>query len=307
MVRQLRIDGPGVLHHVHNRGARRQAVFLDDRDRRSFLSLLAEALSRHDGELHAYCLMGNHFHLLLRTKDGSLDRIMQLAMSRFVRGFNERHGFDGPLFTDRYSSHPVTDDRYAIALFRYIHRNPADIPGVDIAAYRWSSLRAFLDPRQRPAWLKTDMGLAYFGGDRSAFAHFVLDDESHVNGVDHDRVALQSSGTDNSRQSALADDLAQLVALTSAISGYAEETLRGSAVGTPSPERALLCELATSLLVATPDDLAAALGCPDPDSLGSMARRSESLRSHRPHLDVVAAAVAAEWRRHRGERNRNVA
>ncbi len=307
MVRQLRIDGPGVLHHVHNRGARRQAVFLDDRDRRSFLALLADALSRHDGELHAYCLMDNHFHLLLRTKDGSLDRIMQLAMSRFVRGFNERHSYDGPLFTDRYSSHPVTDDRYAIALFRYIHRNPTDIPGVDIAAYRWSSLRAFLDPRQRPAWLKTDMGLAYFRNDRGAFADFVLDDGSDPNEGEQDHGSQRTSGTDSARPSAVADQLARLIALTSAISGYPEEALTATAAGAPSPERALLCELATSFLEATPDDLAGLLGHPDSDSLRSMTRRSESLRTRRPDLDVVAAAVTAEWAHHEGTPDRHVA
>ncbi len=163
-----------MLHHVHNRGARKRAIFFDDRDRRSFLWLLGDAVGKYGGVVHAFCLMGNHFHLLVGTTSGTLDRLMQSATSRYVKRFNWRHGLDGPMFKDRYTNHPITEPGYLWAAARYIHANPIDVPGADVVTYPWSSLRAYANPRLAASWLTTDLVLSSAGGDSELLVSQVL-------------------------------------------------------------------------------------------------------------------------------------
>ena len=127
VARTLRVDAPGTFHHVYNRGARKRFVFLDDHDRRRFLYLLGQAVDRTGARVHAYCLMGNHFHLLVESPNGDLSALMQHFTSRYVHYFNRRHGFDGPLFKDRFRNKVIGDDQYLLAAIRYIHQNPRDV------------------------------------------------------------------------------------------------------------------------------------------------------------------------------------
>ncbi len=140
-----------------NRGAARQPVFLTARDGESFESLLGVCCQRFGVEVHAYCLMPNHYHLLLHCPEGGLSAFMQLLGARYTRSVNDRLGRDGPIFRGRFRSIVIDSDSYLAAAGRYIHRNPIDLrPHVDLAGYRWSSYRCYLHPPARPSWLRLD-------------------------------------------------------------------------------------------------------------------------------------------------------
>lgn len=170
----------GGIYHVMNRGASRQAVFFADADRVEFGRLLQEIHERWSIDVLAYCLMENHFHLLLRCPDGELSRAMQHLSSVYTRHTNERIGRDGPLFRGRFRSLHVDTDRYLLAAVRYIHANALDLPGVrSVTDYRWSSHRTYLGKRRRPDFLDTAVVLRYFDGDRDRFDRFVRDADPH--------------------------------------------------------------------------------------------------------------------------------
>jgi REP element-mobilizing transposase RayT len=178
MARPLRIDTEDGWHHVMNRGADRARVFLDDTDRVEFGIRLADIHDRFGVETHGYCLLDTHFHLLLHCPQGGLSDAMQRLGSLYTRHVNDRLGRDGALFRGRFHSKPIQDDRYLLAAVRYVHRNALDVSGVhDVEQYRWSSHRAYLGRRRLVPWLRTDVVLSHFGGDRQAFHDFVrLDD-----------------------------------------------------------------------------------------------------------------------------------
>lgn len=160
-----------------NRGADRQSVFMADTDRVDFGRLIGLGHQRHGVEVHAYCLMTNHFHLIVHCPDGGLSEFMHDLTSTYVRHVNDRLGRDGPLFRGRFKSLTVDTDAYLLAATRYIHRNPLDISGIDaVEDHRWSSHRTYLGFRRRPPWLKTDVVLASFDGDVDRFHEFVSDD-----------------------------------------------------------------------------------------------------------------------------------
>lgn len=174
MGRPLRIDPAGGWHHVMNRGIDHGAIFFADTDRLEFGRLLGLVHDRFGVEIHAYCLMSNHYHLLLRCPDGGLSDSMHLLGTRFVQYVNDRLGRNGPLFKGRFHSRLIVDSGYLANVVRYVHLNPLDIPDVgDLAAYRWSSHRTYLGLRPAPSWLSIDKVLGWFHGDVEAYSGFV--------------------------------------------------------------------------------------------------------------------------------------
>lgn len=148
MPRPRRFDHEGAWHHVTNRGISRASIFVDEHDRTAFLSLLAGALERFSVELHAYCLMGNHYHLLLRSRDGRLSELMQSFSSRYTFNANRRHGRDGPLFRGRFNSVLIESDAHLVQTLRYIHLNPTEAGLVERAEdWQWSSAALYLGVR----------------------------------------------------------------------------------------------------------------------------------------------------------------
>jgi len=183
MGRPHRIDTERTWYHVMNRGAARQPTFHSDRDRVEFERLLGVGLHRFGIEVHAYCLMTNHFHLLVHCPQGGLSAHMHQLRSVFTRHLNERAGRDGPLFRGRFHAIPVKTADYRLQAARYIHRNPLDIdPAQPLDRYRWSSHRVYLGRRRTPGWMRTDVILESFGGDAAAFDQFVsgCDDRSEL-------------------------------------------------------------------------------------------------------------------------------
>jgi REP element-mobilizing transposase RayT len=170
MARPLRIEYPGAWYHVLNRAARRRRVFDDGNSRSLFLALLGELSRRFGTECHAYCLMGNHYHLLLRTPRGNLSASMQHFDGLLAQRHNCLTGSDGPLFRGRYKAILVDAERYLLGLSCYIHRNPLNAGLVKRPEdYEWSSYRAYLGITRKPEWLETGVILDSMGnGDRAS-------------------------------------------------------------------------------------------------------------------------------------------
>jgi len=165
MPRPQRTDYPGAWHHVINRGIDHAPIFFTDGDRTWFLYCLQEACEEHCVEVHGYCLMGNHCHLLVRSLAGELSTAMQWLSARYTQGFNKHHQRDGPLFRGRYTAMGIATDWHLLVVSRYIHLNPVQAGLVrDVRHYRWSSASAYLGA-PRPEWLVVEELLALFPGD----------------------------------------------------------------------------------------------------------------------------------------------
>ena len=164
MARPLRIAFPGAFYHVTARGNERKAVFKSIRDRQKFLAYLETATARYNALIHAYCLMDNHYHLLLETPSGNLPQIMRHINGAYTTYFNVKRARAGHLFQGRYKAIVVQMDAYAKELSRYIHLNPvraklAETPD----KYEWSSYNFYIGVKKAPGWLHRDFILGYFG------------------------------------------------------------------------------------------------------------------------------------------------
>jgi putative transposase len=169
MARAWRIEYEGALYHVLSRGNERRDIFLDDDDRMLFLTGLAEAGERFAVDVLAYVLMGNHYHLLLRTRRANLSKTMQWLGVSYTTRFNFKQSRSGHLFQGRFKSMLVENDAYLLQLSYYIHRNPLRAGMVErLADYRWSSYPAYAYEKRAPEWLNTEVILSQLvnAGDR---------------------------------------------------------------------------------------------------------------------------------------------
>jgi len=157
MSKALRIEFPGAVYHVTTRGDRREAIFVDDDDRRRLLAFVKQAMDRFDAVVLAYCLMGNHYHFVLQTRRANLSLVMHHINAKFSRAFNRRHGLVGHLFQSRYKAILVDRDAYLMALCRYVELNPVRA-GLVPAPFDWvwSSYAAHVGLEVVPTWLDTD-------------------------------------------------------------------------------------------------------------------------------------------------------
>jgi putative transposase len=161
MARAWRIEFEGALYHVLSRGHEKRDIFYGDDDRRLFLDTLGDMAQRFEVDGVAYVLMGNHYHLLLRTRRANLSRAMQWLGVTYTNRFNTRHSRSGHLFQGRFKSMLVQNDAYLLQLSYYIHRNPLRAKLVErLADYRWSSYRAYAYGQQAPEWLNTGLILS---------------------------------------------------------------------------------------------------------------------------------------------------
>jgi len=164
MARPLRIIYPGAFYHVTSRGNEKKDIFKSRRDREKFLEYLASANERYGAIIHAYCLMSNHFHLLLETPEGNLSQIMSHIIGAYTTYFNIKRKRSGHLFQGRYKAILVEADEYAVELTRYIHLNPVKAGIVTKPdEYQWSSYQSYIGKTSTPIWLKTGFTLDRFG------------------------------------------------------------------------------------------------------------------------------------------------
>ncbi len=158
MSRAIRIEFEGAHYHVMARGAGRAAVFLDDEDRRDFLVIVGELVKGEAFDVHAFCLMPNHYHLLISTPHAGLSRWMRHVDGDYVRHFNFRHKRVGALWQGRYKAILVQDASYLLECSRYIHLNPNRAKITRPAErYRWSSYRNYVGGLSTVPWYETDL------------------------------------------------------------------------------------------------------------------------------------------------------
>jgi REP element-mobilizing transposase RayT len=288
MARALRVDAPGTFHHVYNRGARKRFVFLDDHDRRRFLYLLGQAVRRTDAKVHAYCLMGNHFHLLVESTNGNLSTLMHHVSCRYVRYFNRRHGFDGPLFTDRFKSKVIADDQNLLAVARYIHQNPTDVSNAPLVQYRWSSYGSYIGARKRPDWLTTKLVFSFFGADRTVFAQHTEDEHAHSQRPSFDNKASLVDRPERVGPEHWHRTMAQLSLVVSSVLDVPLSTVATPSPGAESPPRMLACYLASQFL-AIPNEVVA--GHLNYASGASVQRSSNKFRVFHPKHGELAEAI----------------
>jgi putative transposase len=180
--RPLRLEYPGALYHVTSRGHERGPIFDDESDRRQFLDLLASVVSDQAWLLHSYCLMGNHYHLLVETVRPTLSRGMHSLNSRYSEHFNRRHERSGHLFEGRFKAIVVQKQAHLLELHRYIVLNPVRAGIVRRADdWPWSNYRATSGAIPYPSWLDVGSTLALFSaygsGATGAYIRFVADGE----------------------------------------------------------------------------------------------------------------------------------
>jgi len=164
MPRPLRIEFENAYYHVMNRGAGRKNIFKSNQHREIFIELLAEANQLFGVEIHAYCLMNNHYHLLVKTPYPNLSRSMRHINGLYTQRYNRLEKTDGALFRGRYKAIIISYDEYLLNVSRYIHLNPVTANIVEHAhQFKWSSYNYFINPANKPTWLHTRDILSMIG------------------------------------------------------------------------------------------------------------------------------------------------
>jgi REP element-mobilizing transposase RayT len=185
MARPLRIQFSHAYYHVTCRGNDRRAIYLNDNDRELFLEKLQSSLGIYQVVLHAYVLMGNHFHLIVETPRANLSEFMRHFNISYTAAFNRRHRRVGHLYQGRYKAILVDKDSYLAELSRYVHLNPVRIKPHQsktvseqwrfLERYIWSSLPGYLAPSKRQRWVNYEEVLAESGGTAKMYRQFIDD------------------------------------------------------------------------------------------------------------------------------------
>ena len=180
MSRPLRVLYEGALYHVIARGDNKKKIFLDDTDRRKFLFWLEDVVKTHNLVVYAYCLMDNHYHLLVETPDANLPAAMRDLNGNYSQWFNARHSRVGHLFGGRYKSFLIEKETYLLAVARYIVLNAVKAGLVDHPSkWKWSSFKATAGLSKTPHWLSVDWLLGNFSKKRPqaqrAYREFVVE------------------------------------------------------------------------------------------------------------------------------------
>ncbi|MBQ0797928.1 MAG: transposase [Porticoccaceae bacterium] len=178
MSRPLRLEFPNALYHITSRGDRREDIYDDDVDRAAFLTVFSGVINQCNWVCYAYCLMSNHYHLLVQTPDSNLSKGMRQLNGIYTQSYNRRHNKIGHLFQGRYKAILVDEDAYLLELSRYIVLNPVKAGMVrQVNRWPWSSYNAMIGDGQSPEWLSSDYLLSQFSPRRKTaikrYAEFV--------------------------------------------------------------------------------------------------------------------------------------
>lgn len=312
MARQHRIDFPGATHHVMNRGADHQVTFRNDDDRELFITLWAQAVVRFGIVVVSYCLMDNHYHLLVKSPEGQLSHTLQFIARSYTQQFNHHHERDGALFRGRFHSILVDSDTYFERVSRYIELNPSSagvLPLSELQNYPWSSFQYYSGKHPTPAWLSTDLVLNSYT-DPAQYCLFVLSGmtdnelerfyrrqlqpglvlggESFVEGIKHRTPGEAEGLTAGIPELSIADIDAALLALT----GSARDALITSVRGRRNIERSTAVEMAQLLTGASLAELAAHYNFPSVQAVSNAIGRARA-KTDGPAFELRSSALQA--------------
>ena len=176
MARPLRLEFPGAFYHLTSRGNRQESIFLDDGDRRSFLDLLGKEVRQQGWVCYAYCLMDNHYHLVMETPEPNLVRGMRRLNGVYTQAFNRRHKKVGHVFQGRYKAIVVDKENYFLELCRYVVLNPVRAKMVQRPEdWKWSSYQVTVGKLTAPEWLAVEKVVSLFSGQRANYRKFVAE------------------------------------------------------------------------------------------------------------------------------------
>lgn len=187
MARPLRIEYPNAWYHIMSRGRRSEDIFLGTMDYEMFIDLLRESCTMWNLRIVAYCLMPNHYHLLVQTPEGNIARCMRHINGVYTQRFNRTHSCDGQLFRGRYKSILVDGDSYLLELVRYIHRNPIKAGLVDkLSGYPWSSHIGYISVAKKWDWLHKEFVFSLLTADRQ---HWLIDYRKFVSATCEEEIS----------------------------------------------------------------------------------------------------------------------
>ncbi|MBX3332172.1 MAG: transposase [Nitrospira sp.] len=174
MARPLRVQFDGAIYHVTSRGNAREDIFDDDVDRHAFLECLGKVATRFHWLCHAYCLMNNHYHLVIETPEANLSKGMRQLNGIYTQRYNRRHRTVGHLFQGRYKAILIQKESHLLEVCRYVVLNPVRAKAVErVAQWKWSSYRGTVGLAKTPPWLAVDWVLRQFGQRRpQATSHY---------------------------------------------------------------------------------------------------------------------------------------
>lgn len=185
MARQQRIQYEDAWYHVINRGAGRRYILNNkNENKETFLELLEKIVKMYHIEIHAYCIMDNHYHLLVKTPNANLSEAIRYLQAMYTRIYNAKIDSDGPIFRGRFRSLLIETDSYLLQACRYIHLNPVEAgiyPGIQ---YQWSSFNQYISSEKSKTWLTTDYILDYYSSNQNYkydFYNYHCDTDEYIN------------------------------------------------------------------------------------------------------------------------------
>ena len=186
MPRRPRIDFAG-YHHIINRGVNKGVVFTSKQDKETFLKILCKSLKKHDAILHSYCLMDNHYHLLLETTSENLSLLMRTINANYAIFFNKKYNRSGHLWQGRYKSWYITNDAYLYELLRYIEHNPlrAKITNA-LHEYQYGSYRQFVQLQETIPCLKNSLIFQWFQTTQEIIDFFDMGEGERLEHIDRE-------------------------------------------------------------------------------------------------------------------------
>lgn len=167
MTRPLRIIYPGAFYHITSRGNAKANIYADDKDREQFLFILADVIKKYNWRCHAYCLMGNHYHLVIETVDQTLSEGMRSLNGNYTQWYNAKHKRVGHILQGRFKAFLIEEREYLLNVARYVVLNPIRAKMIDDpVGYLWSSYRATAGHERVPDWLTTEKVLVQFSSNK---------------------------------------------------------------------------------------------------------------------------------------------
>lgn len=317
MARPLRLEYGGALWHVTCRGNEKGAIFRDDRDRQVFLSVLSEAVHLFAWRLHAYVLMGNHYHLLLETPEANLSRGMHRVNAIYSQAFNRRHARVGHLLQGRFKAILVEKERHLLELVRYVVLNPVRAGlSRDPAGWPWSNYLATAGLRAAPEWLDTEWTIDQFGNGASALSAYREFVSAGTRGLDKPwtRVTNQlflgsedfrrrvrsmrsdqpvSAEVPRAQRSAIRPGLPEVVRAAASVLEVDPSEVRRQK---RSPLRLAVAYIGRMDCLATLTDLGAMLGVAD-SSASEIVASARRLRRQEPEFRTLLRRIRSEIRR----------